>query len=870
MPRKPKRGSLLVFYEMIFNPKNPESYPKNREELLRSVDLVFKEVLKKFPGYTKNKFYNALYTWATNNNFWKDEYESKTAAAILRENTEVLDKFRELWVNGADLKTIIQEIKVNNKPVFRGKSDIHNAVRDLGLPRRRELKKIKHKEELNKSEESTPSPLLEENIWKDPPVFRVTKEAWERPGVRIGAYSRIDWKEKGSRADLVRKAYEKVFVPLGCHYCVLDGGLVSKKYVESRIKQSLAGYTVKELKLYKEDIVKNVLEQIALELNSIIPIVEKPDSDKKGSNDNKYVRTYIMTSRILDGPYGETIAKFLQGKRGDIRVYKQGGDRTRLKGVYKNKKEKDAGGQEIGWLNPKKHRLPSQYVSTAVDKEIREEESAAESYPEMWGVAGFSSAMSKPGGGEKKRAMFSLPGLSVPIPREEGEPSIALNQIGVRVIEADLDGEGKRIQNWSFRDLVKDERSFITGIKSGAKPIHVQIVNEIKKTRKGLHVGELADAICGVTREEIEKEIQFLVEPKSLNRTTWPGLYKDDESGRYNFHLDWFQERLQYPWPYDKNFNELRRLIFGCLHAGYNTTDYEYVRYKFPEIILKLKIKVLELVGDITAGLKHHLIHRGQIIGSLNYTEQEIFAGELLATVIYEVFAQRFGEFIVASGELKNLKLEDIRGAVADCILLFIFIVGNHEAWQKEFGHTPGVVFKFTLRSILYDNISKFLLDKGVFIPDLGEIIGGKIVELPEYKAIYTFEGGLCAELLHPSMSRTKTISVRIEEALDYSGCQLVDTANYHTTVKVEKWQPDVGQRSGTQAGAMTPITYFEHGKLKRVDFGPVYTRELYKDGRIFMSEHQFFNKPILREPIDKDTNVKHLKERLKVLRMNL
>jgi len=116
-------------------------------------------------------------------------------------------------------------------------------------------------------------------------------------------------------------------------------------------------------------------------------------------------------------------------------------------------------------------------------------------------------------------------------------------------------------------------------------------------------------------------------------------------------------------------------------------------------------------------------------------------------------------------------------------------------------------------------------------------------------------------------MSRTKTTSIRVEEAFEFSDCQSVDLANFHTTIFAEKWDPDLGQRIGSQAGAMTPLTYFEHGKLKRVDFGPMYVGMRSKNGRIFMSEHMFFPKPLLKEPIDKNTNVDYLKRRLGLLR---
>ncbi len=739
-------------------------------------------------------------------------------------------------------------------------SAVHNFARQIGC----DMKKRKETALKRKPKKEEKPPVLVRRRWPDQQVLEITKEAWERPGVRVGALSRFDWKEKGARAGLILRAFE-ICVARGCHYNVLNGGLVSRKYVEKRIKEEREKCSTAQWRVYKKEIEEYVLQELANELNSIIPYIRKPLVQDK-ADQVEFVRLYIMPSRIIDGKYyGRSVARLLQQMRPDIRLEKQGGAWTRLKGVGATEDERRIG-QFVGWLNPKKHRLPGQYASTAIDKEVQEEEAGAERHPTIQVVGGFGVSTSKPGGGEKKRPRISLPVLHVPLPREEGEPSLALNQVGVRIIESGLDGESRLIQTWSLRDLTRDERLFVTGIKDGATDLHRAIVEAIKKDpeRQGLHPGVLAEML-EVDREKIEKEIQFLVEAHALKRTTWPGLYRHRESGHYNFHLDWFQERLRYPWPYDKDYYELRRLLFGCLHAGYNTTDYEFVRHRLPEIIFSKRVKIVELIGDITAGLKHHLIHRGQIIGSLNYTEQEIFAAELLGTVHVDVFKKYFEEFSLGKGGKPSV--EELEMTIRESLVLFNYIVGNHEEWQKENGHTPGVTFRDKLIGILNRAIGRYLDEQGFFTPRLEDIIRSKTIELPEYEAIYSFPDGTCTELLHPRMGRTKTTSIRMEEAFDFSHCQRVDTANYHTSFMQEKWDSDIGQRIGVQAGAMTPLTYFEHGKLKRIDFGPVYVGDRCKNGRIFMSEHEFFNKPILQRPISKDTDINRLKEKLNLLR---
>lgn len=874
--------------------KNPNA---SAHELLKK--YVAEELYPEKPKVTRtqkanrprliNLAYKAALRLARDNGWVKPHHNAVLHASAWSQKKK--EKFKKLFRGGASHTEIKNDGEFADS--FKGRGDpkvvMHNLARQIGLNEedrqaRREATKKAREDEKKKREKAKPPeakkvepPKFEKVRFYDPPVLELPLSAWEKPGARVGALSRIDWKDKGARAGLMQLACEKIFVPAGCHYLVLNGGLLSKRETEARIDAEKKKYPVEQRRRFGKEIENNVIEEIASEVNSLLPVIKKPQPPDK-QNGVEFIRWYVILSRILDckKEHGEKLAAIFSERRPDIRFYKQGGDRTKLKGIG-NEEEKRRGGQEIGWINPKTHSLPSDFASTAIDREVKREESATESYPEIWSVGGYGVSVSKPGGGEKRIGRFSLPVLHVPMAREEGEPSVALNQVGVRIFNVDQDGEGKLIQTWSLRDLVRDERRFVTGIKEGAKEIHHKIANTLKEdtTRRGLHIGELSEIIEGTSREELEQEIQFLIEPRALRRTTWPGIYQDVESGRYNFHLDWFQERLRYPWPYDKDFYEIRQLLFGCLHAGYNTTDYEYVRFRFPEIITKFNINVVELLGDITAGLKHHMMHKGQIIGNLNYTEQEVFAAELLGTVFYDAFKTRF-EGILSQNPDKKPTPEELDEWVRSSLVLFLYIVGNHEAWQRENGHTPGVTFRDKLVALLNKHIGVLLESKTLFTRKLDAIIRSKIVELPELDAVYTFPPLLNVELLHPSKGRAKTTSLRAEEALEYSQAHLVNIANFHTTIEVEKWDPKIRQRIVTQAGAMTPVTFFEAGLVKRLDFGPVYVGVRWKEeldknngkkeARIFMSEHQFFNKPLTTEPLDKNTNINELKKKLKLL----
>lgn len=726
------------------------------------------------------------------------------------------------------------------------------------------VKKGNQKVARKREPKEIPPPVLVAREWSKPPELQITKEAWEKPGGRVGEFSRIDWKSKGARAGLIRLAY-RCFVADGCHYNVLGGGLVNKKAAQAEIDRESAKLTPQQKKKFRFEVLEHVLREYANELNSIIPFVRKPAgaSEKGGS---EFVRTYIVTSPIIDSEYGERVAQMLQAMRSDIVIRKRGTDRTRVKGVG-SEEEKKEGGVILQHIVPRRHRLPGQYASGAMDKEVSEEEGSTETFPDHWTVYGFGSSVSKPGSGEKKIRRNSVPILHVPVAGKPGEPSLSLNQIGVRVIEVSADGETWCYRNYSFRDLVKDERTFVTGIKTGATELDQKIVDAVKKEREGLSIGEISDFL-GTDREPLQKRLDFLVEAKALKRTTWPGLYFDQPSGRYNFHNDWFQDRLAYPWPYE-NYSELNRLIFGCMHAGYTTTDYEFMVDSMPKIILRRNITVLQICGDLIAGLKHDLIHRGEIIGNVNYTEQEMFASELIGTIIFKVFKARFEKKWAAMDEKARGK--NAADLIRECLLTLVYIMGNHDDWQKDFGIQPGLSFRASLILLLTKHVGKFLTEKNLAVADTQEIVESKLFELPAHKPEHVFPGGVRTQIVHPRMGRSKTTSLRTEEALGFlTGSQAVDLANFHTMLAMEKWDPEVGQRVANQLGTLIIASDFENGKMKTVDFGAVYSGIRSKDGRIMMSEVIFYNKAILKEPISKHTDIRELRKRLGVLQSPL
>jgi len=138
---------------------------------------------------------------------------------------------------------------------------------------------------------------------------------------------------------------------------------------------------------------------------------------------------------------------------------------------------------------------------------------------------------------------------------------------------------------------------------------------------------------------------------------------------------------------------------------------------------------------------------------------------------------------------------------------------------------------------------------------------------LPDFEQIYRLASGLTLGCRHPGMARADTTSLRAQKALDALGTQIVGIANFHVATTVRKWRPDLGQCVAVQAATQVIYTPFEGSKMKKLDFGPIFLRVLSKDGRIYMDETAYFNKPMLKEPFKKSIDVDQLKDSLGLLR---
>lgn len=699
---------------------------------------------------------------------------------------------------------------------------------------------------------------LEDRSWDRPQVLVANESAWSRTDVAlVGAISRIDYFSPGFRHGVVRSLCE-ILASEGVHFITLMS-LVRKDFFQDvlkrrvaeakthiaekreeakRLGRRIAGILQKDI---NETVTENIVDEAAKALAAMLPKIKKPTTP------TDYVRYYISTSKRYDGEIGERIAARLQQLRPDIRKYHPGSIRTELKNS-----------DVVFWtLGEMKSRIPGQFVSQAIEKMIvdKKDETSRERLPDLWLVGGNGTAIYTPDG-VRRTPYVGTPGASVP----EGV-SIGENQIGVAVVEQSLkDSRNRSVRFYNLRDAVSHERRMITGIKKGSQKIHQAVVDELKREGGTLSVGQLADRI-GEDRAKVEQALKFLEVTSTSDRKTWPGLHYDPASQLWDFHREWVQQRLRYVLPPRKQWQKDNLFFFACMHAGYTTADYQFIVDQFPKIMLKRQTDTVVCLGDMIAGLHHNFQCTGEVFSGLNNTEQEEFAAALLATVFYRVFEERLADMIINRG------MTDIRTAVEQSLMNFVFIPGNHDLWQQQEGATPLWVFRAEFSRLLSTAIVRNLIDRNVPMMDIQEILNKKIFQYSDIRALHKLSSGLSLSMLHPHMGGSATTSRNAQNMIGAYNAQIGGLANFHRATVVHRWDQELGQCVAVQAGTMAIYTPFEVRKMKfQNDFGPIVLRTISHAGRILTTETAYYNQPFLKEAISKHTDVRTLKKSLKLL----
>ncbi|MBI2462995.1 MAG: hypothetical protein HYV65_02045 [Candidatus Spechtbacteria bacterium] len=653
----------------------------------------------------------------------------------------------------------------------------------------------------------------------------------KRKVIRVGFISRIDYPSKGFRKGLLDLAASTFCIAPGIDFVVIAGGLISNHSYRQLLKENIAKAlqqrknliannksvpredkeTVETITEIRSRIREETLDAIALGLADLIP--------EFTNSEGKKTRIYIITSPAInyDGENGPEIAQRLSRSRPDISYWGHGDQRVRLKGILRE----DGKDKDFWVVLPTKAAWRSKYFSTRPDRLIEDISlQTTQDLPELWISDCACVSLIRPRG-ELSRPRVSTPGL-----HRLQEVTTSENQVGVRVVEFYSDSDNPFVRTFSLKDYVANERTLIVNPQV-ASALQIAILEELKKYPQT--IGMLEDALRK-NRELIE---QALTEYR--NGGFDPLIVYDDASKKYDIAISWLQTKLAYPVIDSKKLKVDAILAFGCLHAGYNSTQYQYFVHDLPKIILQHGITTLVGAGDYIAGLKHDLHLRGEVFVGMNYTKQEELAASLVGAVMFKVFKARFD--LTRRRKNSSADEQSVMAAVEKSLLDFRFWRGNHDKWTLDFGIDPLTTFRTRLTAYLIERIEEYLSKRNFFTKGVGGIVRAHII----YSDEHVLHSGLKMSINHPEMARAQTTSLRAQHTLGArKGFHIAVLANFHTAEEVLQWERDLGQRVALQVGTLVSGTDFEDGKLKTVDTGVGILKVYSQDQRIIATETIF------------------------------
>ncbi|MDX1535794.1 MAG: hypothetical protein R3346_03480 [Candidatus Spechtbacterales bacterium] len=652
--------------------------------------------------------------------------------------------------------------------------------------------------------------------------------------------SRLDYPSDGARRglwlNLANTAVEEE-----ADFIIIAGGLTSHYGIGDRIKEATAKGVAeqKALKAAQKDLPKeereddiptlvqvrknvreSVLSLIAHELAEMIPVV----IDKDG----KPLKYYVTTSRAhsYDGPYGMEVVRRLAGLREDIIYWDEESARFELK----HNEDK------VLWvLNPEKAPWRGKYYSTTATRLVQDKiKQTSQSLPDLFVVGCLAASLYEPAGGEKPVPMATVPGL-----HKLQEVKTSENQVGFLAVEFSSERRVPLVRTYSLKDLVKEERSFIQtpdGLEDDdglskrkrhqrerQRTILRQVIKDIPT------IGMLEDALRW-KRSTIERDIE-----NYNNQGFEPAIISSaDESNKYDVSREWLQYDLDYPQPSKDDMVEDTFLTFCCLHAGYKHTQYRWFVQRLPEIIQENNIQCLVGCGDFIAGLKHNLDRRDELLpGMNNYVKQEKYAAELVGQVIISVFRERFDACL--SRKRKKPDAKKLEKMLHESLIDFRFWRGNHDEWVQDLGFEPLNTFRIHLASFIVEGVYEYLAELGFALSNVSDIVRSHIF----YSQEHTLPSGLTLSVRHPHQGRMQTSSGRAQQTLSATPGRVVALGNFHTSIAVQEWNSNDGQRLAVQTGTITSGTDFEYNMNKLVDTGVGIARVLSdpKTNRIFITD---------------------------------
>lgn len=656
----------------------------------------------------------------------------------------------------------------------------------------------------------------------------------------IAVISRTDIGGPGTRNNLVRAGFLRARDE-GADFVVWAGGVIDHKVLNKQLQQEIADlgkevadynsrierkqerrYLWEEVRDHRADFINRQARRIS----SLVPELRTPTGERISIN--------IITARFFDDDLGREIVTQLAGQRADIRYFGQGEHRFLLRVL---------GDRWLSVLVPRKPPWRGKYYSTAVTREIEDSLKAGSRLPDFYVVGCCGSAITKPGGGEARRPYFSVPVLH----KLRGVDT-AENQIGIRLFKV-REEAGELIvipRTIDAKDLTTNERKSLRlpgDLSQNQRAIMRLVIEQGEQS-----VGSISDHL-NLSEDKVGRLLERIDRGPGLgNRVAF-----DPTSHQFDFTQKFLRNELSYTFPNYQDLTQETLITFACMHAGHVQLNHAMVTSDIPWEIHRTKATVLAAAGDLVCGLKHDLGLRGEAYGGWNETGQEKFAAHLIAQAILGSFTLRLRDRLRQDRKLLS-NLEQLKQVMAEDLVSFWYIPGNHCAWTLPSGISPLETFSCVLQKKLIVGLHQMLSRQGVnlfeFILELVDrkVFRGPLFTLPKTKLI--------AYMCHPSMGRTKTISIRPQEVADRADAdtaQIVIDGNFHVGMSLEEWSPSLGQRVVHQVGTLLARTDFEDSKIKDVDqhFGVI--RVWAKDRRIKISEVYYRGPSVVAKPLSND-----------------
>ncbi len=655
-------------------------------------------------------------------------------------------------------------------------------------------------------------------------TFKIETGVWDRKSTNIGLISRIDFGSKGFRAGLIKLALEKT-AQHGLRFNILVGGLVNKKVLKKKLRDRIKELndrlrglrlSVEEKREERAQEKDDFYFECARELARLIPQVKKPNG--------KPVKLYMFTSSPFDGKIGDEIARRLAALRKDNDIVYWGfNPEYPLLVKHVNKTLFPVVSQRQSWMR-------SDYYSTPVQRELKDllKRSSME-LSDIYTVGCFASSVFKPEGDSR------VPYMSLPAIHKLDETRTSENQIGIRIVKFRKNRE-LTVKTISFKDLIREERKLIT-IPSSCSEFQSAIIKQLKIAPMSSGVLEYHlkenPRWRNITRKDVIKAIEDLKRFRA-------GINFDNVSNLFDFSSEWFQKKAPYEMPEEDKLAEDTFVACSCLHTGAPQTNYRFIVEAIPNYIIQTGAKYLVLSGDIIQGTYHRMLEKGQIYRGLNYTYQEKLAAGLMGIVITKVFETRFSKAI---RNKKELNQDELKKLISDSLVTFIYLEGNHDAWERSGSFVPLVVFEQDLINFIVREIKKTLKKFDVRINGVHGIVVNKIIQDdPIEQIFYRTPSGLAVKVGHPYTGRSITASISGEKFMKmHLESHLNFVGNWHVGLSMEHFDQEIGQRVYVQLPTIQRYTLFETNKMKKTDFGVGICRVKSLNGRVVTSETGFY-----------------------------